>query len=566
MDGYRVRLSHVSRSYLIYPSPWRKLAALLLGPRLGGKPARITAVRDLSFELGPGEALGLIGPNGAGKSTLLRLVAGIEMPSAGTVEVRGRLGSILELGAGFHPDFTGIENARLGCSLIGLGNDETTEVLPRIREFSGLGDAIDYPIRTYSSGMFLRLAFSVAAHVSPDVLLIDEILSVGDAEFQNRCVKKIDDFRSAGVTLVFASHDLATLTRICDRALLLRRGGVEAEGPPELVCRTYHAMVARGAFEHDRAADYRSTDTVGQGVTDHGTFEALVASVELLDPATQAPLSTWASGSRVTIRVHALFSRRVAEPVIGILLKNRLGIEVFGTNTLLRGLDLPAGEERSAVTVDFTVALPLGEGEYVLTAAVHSTYNENYHWAEGVRTIPVVTAAPSSRGLLDLPCEITWHAERLATRAYGERLEGSVAGKVGSRVEVGNPAHRAFLVDGWYDAEDWGAAGAVRWTRKEARLFLRVPVEASALHVEGSNPDPARWPMTGTIRMCGVELGRYDLAAGPAGTARVPIPSELRGTVVEVDIVADQLQQPSVLLGVDDHRMLGAALKRVWAE
>ena len=243
-----ITLEHVSKRYYLRAQRPQdlKTAVLHLPSFLRSDRSRrpFWALDDVSLNIRRGESLGVIGPNGSGKSTLLRIIADLARPTRGEVRVQGRISALLELGAGFHPQITGRENAILNAVLLGLSRKEAAERLPEIIAFSELGDFIDQPMRTYSSGMYIRLGFSVAVHVHADVLLVDEVLAVGDAEFQQKCFDHIEKLRAKGVTIVLVSHDLGSVTRFCERAILLHHGQVQVEGKSQPVVHEYLSRIA----------------------------------------------------------------------------------------------------------------------------------------------------------------------------------------------------------------------------------------------------------------------------------------------------------------------------------
>lgn len=242
----------LSKCYQIYAKPHHRLLQSIFRHRRTYY-RDFWALRDVSLEIRRGEVLGIIGRNGAGKSTLLQIICGTVTPSAGSVTVNGRVAALLELGAGFNPDFTGRENVHLNASIMGLSPDETATVFDDIVAFSELADFIDEPVKTYSSGMFVRLAFAVAIHTNPDVLIVDEALSVGDVAFRNKCIKRVQDLRAKGTTILFVSHDLSTLQLICDRAIWLEKGAVRESGDPISVSQNYHAaMTGEGGTRNGR--------------------------------------------------------------------------------------------------------------------------------------------------------------------------------------------------------------------------------------------------------------------------------------------------------------------------
>ena len=210
--------------------------------RFRSRPVEFWALRDVSFQVGRGETLGIIGDNGAGKSTLLKLLSGVTSPTSGRITVRGRMSALIEVGSGFHPELTGRENVYLSGSILGMRRREITQKLERIIDFAGVRRFIDTPVKRYSSGMYLRLGFSIAAHLEPDILLLDEVLAVGDVEFQAKCLERINELHSHGRTIVFISHDLSTVEHLCRRVLLLSQGRILADGPPRDVIETYRNL------------------------------------------------------------------------------------------------------------------------------------------------------------------------------------------------------------------------------------------------------------------------------------------------------------------------------------
>lgn len=295
-----LRLDHVSKRYRI-----QQEAPPALGVHpLVGKLRKWTrprtdfwAVRDVSFEVRRGEALGIIGHNGAGKSTILKLLAGITAPTSGEITIRGRLSALIEVGSGFHPELTGRENIFLNGSILGMTRREITEKLDSIVEFAGVRQFLDVPVKQFSSGMYVRLGFSIAAHLDPDILLLDEVLAVGDAAFQSRCLARIDELREAGITIVFISHDLGSVERICDRALLMDHGRIVDEGLPRHVIDGYQKIASASQATWDRPSQ-----TAG------APNEVEVGTLSFCDArGREAPVfhTGDAMTARLTYRVHA---------------------------------------------------------------------------------------------------------------------------------------------------------------------------------------------------------------------------------------------------------------------
>jgi ABC-type polysaccharide/polyol phosphate transport system ATPase subunit len=330
-------------------------------------------VRDVDLDVAPGEAVGVVGQNGSGKSTLLKLLAGILPPQAGTVEIGGTVASMLELGAGFHPDFTGRENIFMNASIHGMSDGEVDARFDDIVAFAELDDFIDMPVRTYSSGMSMRLAFAVASHVNPDVLLLDEVLAVGDEAFQRKCFGRIFDFRRRGGTLVFVSHDPAAVERVCDRAVLLVAGAAAADGAPADVLAEYHRLLAAGGEPPAQDAEVGSRLEWGDRAVTIDALELLGA-----DGATDR----FMNGDPLTISMEVTAHRPVDTPVFGIAIHTTEGVLCYGTNTVLDSL--PVTTLTGTATVRFEIPrLHLHEGRFAVTAAVHSQDHATiYHWLD----------------------------------------------------------------------------------------------------------------------------------------------------------------------------------------
>jgi lipopolysaccharide transport system ATP-binding protein len=374
-----IRVHKLGKAYKQYDTRWSRFAEWTL-PFLGLRHRLKWVIEDISFQLAPGEAVGIIGTNGAGKSTLLKLITGTTQPTSGTVQMTGRVAALLELGMGFHPDFTGRQNAYMAGQLIGLGVDEITALMPEIEAFADIGDYIDQPVRVYSSGMQMRLAFSVATARRPDILIVDEALSVGDAYFQHKSFERIREFRKLGTTLLIVSHDRAAIQSICDRAILLDRGRLAKQGRPEEVMDYYNAMLAERGNE--TVAQSETAD--GRTRTSSGTGEATVTDI-WLETAEGEKVEMVNVGTPVTLCVRARVNLALPKLVLGYLIKDRLGQDMYGTNTYHMNqvlTDLRAGEE---ITFRFGFPLNLGPGSYSITTALTSTDThlaDNYEWRD----------------------------------------------------------------------------------------------------------------------------------------------------------------------------------------
>lgn len=374
-----ITVSGLGKAYKQYPARWSRLAEWML-PARGPRHQLKWVLQDISFQVAPGEAVGLVGINGAGKSTLLKLIAGTAVPTTGSVALQGRMAALLELGMGFHPDFTGRQNVVMAGQLLGMGADEIAELMPHIEQFAGIGDYMDQPVRVYSSGMQMRVAFSVATARRPDILIVDEALSVGDAWFQHKSFDRIRQFRKQGTTLLLVSHDKQAIQSVCDRAILLDGGRLAREGAPEEIMDYYNAMIAERENDTVRVAE----TAAGKLQTISGTGEASVADIALLD-ASGARVEVVDVGAPVTLEVRVKARAPIPRMVLGYMIKDRLGQPMYGTNTHLKELPLEhvaAGEE---VVYRFAFPMNLGPGSYSVATAIVSTETHlvnNYEWRD----------------------------------------------------------------------------------------------------------------------------------------------------------------------------------------
>ena len=374
-----ITVSNLGKAYKQYFSRWARLAEWVLpGNRVRHHVKWV--LQDISFKVNPGEAVGIIGVNGAGKSTLLKMITGTTQPTTGSVNMTGRVAAMLELGMGFHPDFTGRQNAYMAGQLLGYGVDEITRLMPEIEAFAEIGDYIDQPVRVYSSGMQMRLAFSVATAHRPDILIVDEALSVGDTYFVHKSFARIRDFREQGTTLLIVSHDKAAIQSICDRAILINAGRLAMEGSPEAVMDYYNALIAE---RENNTVQQVVTDT-GQVQTTSGTGEATVRSVKLMNQVGET-IEVVNVGQTVTLSIEVESRADLPEVVLGYMIKDRLGQPVFGTNThhMQRVWeDVPQG---ALQTYLFSFDANLGQGTYSLATSLHADENhlgKNYEWRD----------------------------------------------------------------------------------------------------------------------------------------------------------------------------------------
>ena len=379
---------NISKRYRLYAKPSDRIREAL--PFTGSRHEDFWALRDVNLAIAPGETLGIVGPNGGGKSTLLQILCGILEPTTGRVLRKGRIAALLELGAGFNPEFSGRENIFLNGEIMGLTRAQIEAALPSIERFAGIGPFLERPVKTYSSGMHVRLAFSVAIHVDPDILIVDEALAVGDAVFANRCVRKFQELQESGVTVVFVSHDLGLVKQVCDRAVYIQDGRIQAEGEPSTVINRYVGAV----LEKQRAwaADAPAGQSNGVAPSHrHGDRIGEVMEVELYGEKGK-PTRAVASGERVTVRIRSQFHGEQPAPMVGILIRTRTGLEVFGTNTKVEETPLPPCSPGDSVEVEFSFECRLTPQEYTLTVATQHPSGHSHDWLDDAIAFRVLDA------------------------------------------------------------------------------------------------------------------------------------------------------------------------------
>jgi ABC-type polysaccharide/polyol phosphate transport system ATPase subunit len=386
----RVVVDRVSRTFRVYPKAQRTLKDVFVS-RGRLQVREVQALRDVSLTIEPGGAVGLVGRNGSGKSTLLRLISGIIKPTAGRVEAGGRVASLLELGAGFHPEFTGRENVYLNGSIHGLSRARVREVMDEIVAFAELEQFIDLPVRTYSSGMFMRLGFSVAAHIEADTLLLDEVFAVGDEQFQRKCFGKIAEFKNRGGTIVFVSHDAQAVERLCDRAVLLRQGEVAFDGDTQEAIAAYRRLLAADA----------NPDELEAGLREWGSGEARIVSAHLLDDDGDRRLQ-FAAGEPATISVVLAADAGVAPPRVSIELRDDGGLVLgeLAQDTAALGWNGGAGRRELRLRLP---RLPLADGRFHLRFRLSdaSTGRPMHTLADAVRFVVFPAGATTGSVLLE---------------------------------------------------------------------------------------------------------------------------------------------------------------------
>ena len=396
-----LEVHNVSKVYRLYRRPIDRLIESL-SPATSHRGDDFWALRDVSLSVERGEVLGIVGPNGSGKSTLLSIVSGILEPTTGEVVRHGRVAALLELGAGFNPEFSGRENVYLNGEILGISRREMTTNFPHIEKFADIGGFIDRPVKEYSSGMYVRLAFSTAIHVDPEILIVDEALAVGDAIFANRCVKKFEELKQRKVTVLFVSHDLGLVKRLSDRAALLVQGRVMTYGHPSDVVNQYIGMVLEGQQRGEEAAD----DATAGGTFRHGDGASRIVSCDLED-AGGMPARSINAGEKVRVRVRVRAERTLESPMVGILIRSRLGTDVFGTNTRVEGVEMGRIEPGRIFEVEFEFDCLLTRQEYTLTVATQYHGGFSQDWVDDILAFSVADTRDLA-GLVNLKTTVRW--------------------------------------------------------------------------------------------------------------------------------------------------------------
>ena len=379
-------VQNICKTYLDYESNFKRFASWF-SKNKEEKNVK-TVLKDVSFDVGAGEVVGLIGQNGAGKSTLLKIISRTLKPSSGRVTSGAKISSILELGMGFHGDLTGRQNAYQSCSLMGYSKEQIDEIIAYIEDFAEIGEYFDYPVRIYSSGMQMRLAFSVVTANRPDILIIDEALSVGDVYFQHKSFDKIKEFKSLGTTLIIVSHDSGAIKSICDRVILLEKGQILKDGEPEAVLDYYNALISK---KQDVQISQITLQN-GKIATVSGNKKACIKNVEILDAAGKK-IQNLEVGKKIKLKVTVQANENLPSLVLGYQIKNRFSQVVYGTNTyhLKQALkNLKKGEEYD---FSFEFDANLGVGSFSVTIALHDSDNHlqnNYEWRDNAIIFNVV--------------------------------------------------------------------------------------------------------------------------------------------------------------------------------
>ena len=399
-----IAVQNVSKLYHLYRHPFdRVLGSFALGKR---QSAEFWALRDVNLRVDKGEVFAIVGPNGSGKSTLLQIISGILQPTSGRVLRAGRIAALLELGAGFNPEFSGRDNVYLNGEIMGLSRREMDQAFPRIEAFAEIGKFIDRPVKEYSTGMYVRLAFSTAIHVDPEILVVDEALAVGDAIFASRCIQKFEELRQRKVTVLLVSHDLGLVKRLADRAAFMLEGRVVMQGTPKDAVNQYVGFVLdreRGTKEEDSKS---AEGIAAKSSFRHGDGASRIVDARLMNKLGES-CRAFRPGESLTIRVRAVFQQAVTNPVVGILIRNRIGMDIFGTNTRLEHIEPGQIEAGETLEVEFEIDCLLARQEYTLTVATQYWNGLSQDWLDDVLDFRVIDTKDVA-GVLNLNTRVRY--------------------------------------------------------------------------------------------------------------------------------------------------------------
>lgn len=401
--GIAIEFKNISKRYRIGKG-FSSLKSALTGRMNAGKGNQYHwAVQDVSFALKPGEALGIIGPNGAGKTTILKLLSQVTRPTSGEILINGRLSALIELGAGFHPDLTGRENIFLNGTILSMRRAEIKQRFDQIVDFAGIGDYLDTPVKRYSSGMYARLGFAIAAHVDPEILLVDEVLAVGDYAFQNKCYARMDELRRHGTALIFVSHNMEAVRRVCDRGLVMFRGQAIFQGDAAEAVVAYSDAIREAARQSQ--TDVPLEGGLSQRVM---TFAAEIEKVSLLDRDGN-PVSVLESGAVARLEIDVAFHQPVHHPVFSFFIRTTDGRLVYNTTTRWMGIQTPECAAGERFRVEFEMDLPLLDGHYELGVDIAAS-DLSHYYDRLERALSFWIKGPNgAQGLVDLSAKVAFH-------------------------------------------------------------------------------------------------------------------------------------------------------------
>lgn len=414
MSDIAIRVDHLSKVYKLYNKPSDRLREAL-GMKVSVREHY--ALNDVDFKVNKGETVGIIGTNGSGKSTILKIITGVLNPTKGQVVVDGRISALLELGAGFNMEYTGIENVYLNGTMIGFTKEEIDAKLQDILDFADIGDFVYQPVKSYSSGMFVRLAFAVAINIDPEILIVDEALSVGDVFFQAKCYRKFDEFKEMGRTILFVSHDLGSISRYCDRIILLNKGVKLDEGKPKDMVDLYKKVLVHqdgekpegtsSVKEAPKTVKWKKPFEINPNANEYGTKAAEIIDYTILDE-NGTDTNTIEKFTDFTIKMRVKFHEEIDDPIYAFTIKNLQSTEIAGTNTMFEKIAIPPQKAGSIQEVSFTQRMNLQGGEYLLSlgcTGYHDGEFDAYHRLYDICNITVM-AVKNTVGFVDMDSTI----------------------------------------------------------------------------------------------------------------------------------------------------------------
>jgi lipopolysaccharide transport system ATP-binding protein len=381
-----ITVNNLTKIFHLYKKPSDRLREIIFR---GSYHRNFYALKNVSFQIAEGETLGIIGENGSGKSTLLKIITGVLMPDSGSFHIDGRITGLLELGTGFNPEFSGLHNIYMNAMYLGLSRPEIDAKLDQITHFAEIGHFIDEPIKTYSSGMLMRLAFSVAIHADPKCFVVDEALAVGDAYFQQKCMQRLKEFKANGGSIVFVSHDMNAIKMLCDQAILLDRGQVVENNDPETVINVYNFLLSKKSY-----GEKIQTNTEQEKFV-YGNHKAVIEKVTLSGYGSD-DLDVVVSGKKIYVNITIVSYEHIDQATVGIMFRDRFGQDIFGTNTYHLHHNLSLSKEQTLYISFCFDKFNLGVGKYTLTAAIHtgdSHVESCFQWIDKMKVFQVVHSA-----------------------------------------------------------------------------------------------------------------------------------------------------------------------------
>jgi ABC-type polysaccharide/polyol phosphate transport system ATPase subunit len=562
-DDFAVIVDNVSKLYRLYPGQRARIIEwITFGKRKYHHP--FWALKDVSIKLPKGKAMGIIGPNGSGKSTLLKLIASTSNATSGEIKVNGSVAALLELGAGFHPDFTGRQNIYMNGQIFGLSEKQIDDILEDIIEFSELGRFIDMPVKTYSSGMYARLGFAVASHLDPDILIVDEALSVGDSYFQRKSLDRIINFREAGKTIIFVSHIMPVVQRFCDEVIWLEDGKVKMYGPADEVIKAYDIWTLKRQEGHlgqrmsgsmlsaDKKREYRVLDE------SWGSQEAKIIKVEMFGEDGEPRWHFDMHERNVTIRFHYYAFEKIDTPIWGINFHSLEGIYIFGTsNYHIEPMEMEPFE--GIGYVDYTIdRMHLHKGQYFLSVGLYPEPDIPYwknplDWHNQMYEFTVMSDQ-EAHGIV--PFQGNWTSEKWQ--------DSQVGAGIPSILDFDIRDTQLFLQKGWWDIEKDGDSHYA-WTKESAHAIIMQQPEATAMKIKlNSNfPKLSEQPIEVSLIVDGTKIDTVKVSKPDWQEQQFKLPATKVPKVRHIEIVTTPTWCPKEFDLGDDLRQLGVGISYI---